>query len=535
MRPGPARVPPLLGPGPPTPGRCDVSAGSVVLDPTARNPISRSPSLSRRTPSTARVARTLGGSLALAGVLATGTVPAEGVPAAPGTARPDTARATAGSDGAGDPYFPRDGNGGYDVRRYVVEDTYRPGSGRLTGRTTVVARASRALTSFHLDLVLDVASVQVDGVPASYERPSRHELRVHHRLRAGERFRVVVRYAGRPGTVRAAGVSPFVKGHDEGLAMGEPQSGPWWFAANETPEDRARFDVRLRVPRGYQAISGGELVDRDRTARWNTSRWRLDEPVATYLAFFAAGHFDLSREEVGGLTYRYAVSERYDAEAQAAATALLRRTPEVVGWLTEQFGAHPYPESGGVVAGPAVPYALETAGRPVYPYVGGPTARSVSLLVHEQAHQWFGNSVGLRRWRDIWLHEGFATYVEWLYAEAQGGSPVRERLREEYDARPAGSAFWSVQVSDPGVQDMWHPAVYDRGAMTLAALRARVGERPFADLLRGWVTRHRGETVTGRDFRAYAEEVTGLDLDAFFDAWLDKPVKPAATAENGLA
>ncbi len=447
----------------------------------------------------------------------------------------DPARARAGSDGAGDPYFPLDGNGGYDVRRYLVENTYRPGSGRLTGRTTVVARTTRALSSFSLDLVLDVRSVQVDDVAAAFRRPSRHELRVRHALRAGERFRVVVRYSGRPGSVRATGVSPFLDGYDEGYALGEPQSGPWWFAANETPEDRARFDVRLRVPRGFQAVAGGDLVDRSRTARWTTWRWRLDEPVATYLAFFAAGRFALAREEVGGLTYRYAVSERLPGAGQDQATALLRRTPDAVGWLVEQLGPYPFAVSGGVVAGRPLSFALETATRPVYPFVGGPTAGAVSLLVHEQAHQWFGNSVGLRRWRDVWLHEGFATYAEWWYAEAHGGRTVAERLAEEYAGRPAGSPFWDVALSDPGVEQLFGAATYIRGAMTLASLRARVGDAAFAALLRGWVDRYRGRTVTTTRFRTYAEEVVGEDLDGFFSAWLDDRSRPAATAGNGLA
>jgi aminopeptidase N len=142
--------------------------------------------------------------------------------------------------------------------------------------------------------------------------------------------------------------------------------------------------------------------------------------------------------------------------------------------------------------------------------------------------------VGLRRWRDVWLHEGFATYAEWWYAEAHGGRPVAERLEKEYAARPDSSAFWDVQVSDPGVDDMFGSATYLRGAMTLAALRQRIGAAVMDGLLRGWVTRHSGETVTGRTFRAYAQRVSGEDLDGFFTAWLDDPVKPPATAGNGL-
>jgi aminopeptidase N len=416
-----------------------------------------------------------------------------------------------------------------------VEDTFRPATGRLTGRTTVDARATHALTSFSLDLVLDVASVRVDGRRAPYRRTSRHEVRVRHALRAGERFEVVVRYAGHPGSVRASGVSPFLAGYDQGYALGEPQIGPWWFAANETPADRARFDVRVRVPRGQQAVGSGALVSRTRSERWTTWRWRVDQPIATYLAFFAAGHFTLTHEEVGGLTYRYAVSRGLEGDQQLAATELLRRTPGVVGWLVDRLGRYPFAESGGVVAGRPMSFALETAGRPVYFYAGGPSERSLSLLVHEQAHQWFGDSVGLRRWRDLWLHEGPATYAEWWWEEDHGGRSVAERLAEEYDAWPASSTFWDVAIGDPGVADLWSKATYVRGAMTLAALRQRVGDDAFAALLRRWVTHYRGETVTGRTFRRFAERRTGEDLSGFFHSWLDEPVKPAATAVNGLA
>ena len=211
-----------------------------------------------------------------------GTPPTPAAPAAPvastaaGSAPPEPAAvertAAAGADGAGDPYFPLDGNGGYDVRRYRVEDTYRPGSGRLTGRTTLLATATRDLRSFSLDLVVDATSVRVDGERAAYRRPSVHELRVQHPLRAGERFEVVVHYAGRPASVRATGVQPFIDGYDEGYALGEPQIGAWWFAANETPEDRATFDIRVRVPRGFQAVSSVTFVDRSRAGRWTW--WR---------------------------------------------------------------------------------------------------------------------------------------------------------------------------------------------------------------------------------------------------------------------
>jgi aminopeptidase N len=158
----------------------------------------------------------------------------------------------------------------------------------------------------------------------------------------------------------------------------------------------------------------------------------------------------------------------------------------------------------------------------------------VPLLVHELAHQWFGDDVALRLWKDVWLNEGFATYAEWWYAEEHGGPTVATRLADAYASKPADSSFWDVQVSDPGTAQMWSNPVYVRGAMTLAALRNRIGDTDFAEVLRRWVGDHAGDHGTGEELRALAQSVSGEYLDGFFQHWLDDTSKPAATAENGL-
>ena len=442
----------------------------------------------------------------------------------------------AGSSSGGDPYFPRDGNGGYDVRHYRIADSYVPATDRLWGRTVLNAVATEELAGFHLDLALTPDRVLVDGEPAAFTKPNRHELQVTPAdlLPPGAEFTVTVRYHGHPAAVRAAGVSPFISSPGEGLAVGEPQIGAWWFAANETPEDKATYDIALRVPQGREAISNGDLVSRRTSGGWTTWQWRMADPMLTYLAFFAAGEFRLDRGRAGSLPYLYAVSRRLDPGQQDASMALLRRTPGIVSWLEQQFGPYPFTSTGGVVTGLPVWFALENQTRPVYPFVGGPGHAGVSLVVHEQAHQWFGNDVSLRRWRDIWLNEGFATYAEWLYEADHGGDPVHEQLLERYADLPAGWSFWEVEVSDPGPVDMWSDSVYERGAMTLAALRHRIGAAELDTLLREWVRVNRAGHGTGTEFRALAESVSGEELDPFFEHWLDDPVKPEPTAENGL-
>lgn len=461
-------------------------------------------------------------------VLALLLAPALLVPAAP---------ASAGPESGGDSYFPLDGNAGYQVEHYRIVDTYRPGADRLRGRTILTAVATKRLTRFHLDLALAADRVRVDGVPAVFSKPDPHELRVRPAVAvaAGETFRVVVDYHGRPGSTSAAGQRPFVHGRGEGVAAGQPQMGPWWFAANESPADKATYDIVLRVPRGREAISNGELVSRRLQGNWHRWHWRVEEPMTTYAAFFAAGQFRIERSREDGRRALYAVSERLASGAQADSLALLRTTPDVVAWLEGEFGPYPFSSIGGVVVAAPLSYLLETQTRPTYPYLGGPTSRTVSLVVHEQAHQWFGNHVAVRRWRDIWLNEGWATYAEWLHAEEHGGRDVAHRLRDVYDAWSASASFWKLRISDPGPRRMFAEAVYVRGAMTLAALRNRVGATTLTEIGRTWVERNAGGHGTDAEFRALAEELSGEDLSAFFQHWLDDTTKPADTEENGLS
>jgi aminopeptidase N len=445
-----------------------------------------------------------------------------------------------GLSSGGDPYFPLDGNRGYDVQHYRISNTYDPDTDRLVGRTTLRATATEPLTELSLDLVLPVDEVLVDGRKAEFTKPRRHELHLDPvgTLGTGDTFTVVVRYHGRPGQLDAAGASPgrdlYFHRTGETVAMGEPQNGAWWFAANETPRDKATFDIAIRVPRGVEAVSNGALVSRAKGSRWTRWHWRLSEPVATYHAFFAAGQYVLDKRTEGDLDVVHAVPRALTDAEERTALRRLRQTTEVVGWLESSLGDYPYDQTGGLITALSSSYALETATRPVYPWTGTLGSRWTALLVHEQAHQWFGNHLTLRRWRDIWLNEGFATYAEWWYAEEEGGRSVAERLAATYASIGAGQPFWEVRVSDPGPARMWDEAVYVRGAMTLAALRARIGEPGFGALLREWVTRNHAGHVTGESFRALAEEVSGEELDEFFQHWLDDPAKPAKTAENGL-
>jgi len=440
---------------------------------------------------------------------------------------------TPGSEGIGDAYFPRDGNGGIDVLAYDVRDRYRFGTRQLAGTTLLTVRATQDLSAFNLDFLLPVSRVRVDGVAADVTRPVRHEVRITPAtaLPAGRTFRVRVDYAGRPGRLSYAGESNWLASADEVVAMNEPHMAPWWFPSNDHPRDKARMDIRLTVPKGREVISNGQRIGRTVHNASATTHWRAVEPMAPYLAFFAAGSFAVDHGISRGLPWYVAASKQVPAAQRRIVMTRLRRSPVFVRWLQSQLGAYPFSTTGGVVTSLNPGFSLENQTRPVYPGLG---RGSTTLMVHELAHQWLGDSVSVDNWRDIWLNEGAATFMEKRYLETHGGRSAHAWLMDRYTSTPGGDPFWNLRIGDPGAARMFDIRIYFRGGMALQALRQRIGNADFWRVMRAWVRGHRYSNGSTDEFRAVAERISGANLSGFFDAWFFAPAKPARTRANGL-
>ncbi|MFC8434535.1 M1 family metallopeptidase [Streptomyces sp. NPDC057253] len=432
---------------------------------------------------------------------------------------------TPGGSGLRDPYFPKMGNGGYDVTHYDLDLAYAPDSDRLSGTATLTARATQDLTAFDLDLDgLDVKKVTVDGDGARWNRAGQElTVRPHDDLDEGRTFRVTVRYSGTPRTITDPDGSQegWLPTDDGAVALGEPTGSMAWFPGNHHPSDKASYDLTITVPEGLRAVSNGELTAQRTADGRTTSTWHTAEPMASYLATLAIGDYDIQRSTTPSGLPLYTAVDRTEV---AASRKVLARIPEVLRWEENTFGPYPF-SSAGVIVGPrgSAEYALETQNRPFFP---GPP--DTATLVHELAHQWYGDSVSPRSWQDMWLNEGFATYGEWLWEEKHGGRSAQQIFDEVY-ARGADDDVWSFPPAKPSsAAHISDSPVYVRGAMVLHRIRQTVGDTVFARILRGWATTHRHGTADTADFTAYVEkQAPDKDFTPIWDDWLYGDGKPA--------
>ncbi|HET6704691.1 M1 family metallopeptidase [Amycolatopsis sp.] len=432
-----------------------------------------------------------------------------------------------GAPGAGDPYFPDMGNGGYDVGHYDIRLAFTPETGAIDATTTVLATATQNLSRFDLDFQgpLTISKLSVNGRNAAFTRSGAQELVITppEGLRKGSPFVVSVSYSGVPRKIDdpALGVSGWVATKDGAVALNQPIGAATYYPVNDTPTDKATYTQAITVPAGLTALANGEPGPTTTRDHRTTFRWSMNRPMASELSMLAIGGYDVTRGvAAGGLPNITAIGKSIGTKP-GQGKVFNETTAQIVQWESSMYGPYPFDSTGGILADVGVGYSLETQGRPVYDQRTGDV--DGDLLAHELGHQWFGDSLTPARWSDIWLNEGFATYSEWLYQEKFNNIPVQQTFAKTY----AGEKDWSGEVADPGRDHIFDDLVYNRGAMTLHALRTKIGDRDFFRLLTLWPAAHRYGNVSTRQFIEFVERLTNRDLGSFFDTWLYRPGKPA--------
>ncbi|MGP4025591.1 M1 family metallopeptidase [Actinomadura sp. 3N407] len=420
-------------------------------------------------------------------------------------------------------YFPGHGDEGYAVAAYDLELDYRVGPNRLGATARLSAAAAARLDRFALDLgPFRIGRVLVDGSPARF-RHRRGRLTVTPARPVGPgAFTVEVRYTGNPSPVRSHwGGLGWEQLTDGSIVAGQPTGAPSWFPCNDRPGDKARYRIAVTTASVYTVVANGRLTGR-RTAGANTTWvYEQDEPTATYLASVQIGRY--RSLELDGPVPQHV---HYPAAQERRVRHDLARQGRMIGTFSELFGPYPFGAYTVVVADDELEIPVEAQGMSIFGtnHFDGDRGEE-RLVAHELAHQWFGNSLTVAHWRDIWLHEGFASYAEWLWSEKSGGAPAAEHARRwhaQMAARPA-----NLVLADPGSRHLFDDYVYKRGALTLHALRCATGDDAFFRTLREWTAGHRHGSVTTEDFTALAARRAGRPLDDLFSAWLyRRPLPP---------
>ena len=438
-----------------------------------------------------------------------------------------TVQTTFGSASAGDPYIPTGGNGGYLAEHYDLNLDYRVATNRLNATATITARARMRLDRFRLAFAgLSLAQVTVnDARPAKVTHAARKlVITLATTIEAGAIFVVVVRYRGAPHPVRSNwGDVGWEELADGVLVSGQPCGAPSWFPCNDHPSNKATFRITVACESGYTVVSNGALSAR--SSRSGRTSWTFDvrEPMATYLASVLIGRY--RRRDLAAAPVAHSLF--FPAHLATRVGTDFARLTEMIAFFADRFGPYPFASYSVVVTDDELEIPLEAHGLAVFGsnHVDG-NHGSDRLIAHELAHQWYGNSLTVSRWQDIWLQEGFACYAEWLWEEQRGGRTVdqlaalhRGKIRE----LPR-----DIVVGDPGPHDLFDDRVYKRGALALHAIRRALGDESFFSALRAYTAERRYGHVSTDEFVEFFAEHTGSRvIGGFVARWVQQAALPS--------
>lgn len=434
----------------------------------------------------------------------------------------------------------------YDVEAYHLSLEVDPETETLRGLVTTTATSlTPSLETFQLDLVdaMEVTMVTVDGLEVEFTHTGdRLTCGLPNPVPRGGRVAVGVEYSGSPQArdsftgfhwARTADDRPWINTSCQG-----PGAHSWWpcKASAFHPEDKPdRLSVEITVPTGLTAVSNGRLLGElelgdDRT----TFFWEHGYPLETYtvtlnVAPYVVVEQTLDLPEVGEVPFLYYVLP----ENEEKAAVQFAQVPELLRIYSEAFGPWPFPGSKfalvetnfwGMEHSTAIAYG---SSYPLWCQIEGASDRYASrnrlydyILVHEVAHEWWGNAVSASAWGDFWIHEGFGTYAEGVYVEKTLGRAAADAWFAEAGSRTLGPGrLYRGDGVDSG--GAYGSLIYSKGARVLNTLRHYIDDDDaWWRALREFNLRYRYRNASTEDFRAVVEEITGRDWRAFFDQWV---------------
>jgi aminopeptidase N len=440
--------------------------------------------------------------------------------------------ADAGSSGLGDSLYPDFGNGGYDVTHYTLDITVNDvATGDLTASTTIEANATQNLLSFNLDFVgFEISLLTVNDAAADFSRKGQ-ELTVTplKPLVQGQSFTVVVQYSGSPEEMQSLSMpvqTGWVIVDGGSFVLSEPDGSANYYPVNDHPLDKATYTFRVTVPKPLEVAANGVLTETIDNGDTSTFVFEPRDPMASYLATINVDEFDVeTMTSENGIPIRNYYSTGLSADVRKP----FARQGEMLVYFSEKFGTYPFEVYGSMLMNTEFDSALENQTLSIYgmDMIDVEDVEGTELTVaHELSHQWFGDSISVADWSDIWLNEGFATYSKGLWIEHLHGREALDAWVKSQYADVVDYPKDFVAPGNPSADDLFNDGVYVRGGLTLHALRLEVGDEAFFKILKTYFARYKNGNASTDDFIAVANEVSGKDLTGFFDSWLYNETMP---------
>ncbi|MDH3297802.1 MAG: M1 family metallopeptidase [Gemmatimonadota bacterium] len=423
---------------------------------------------------------------------------------------------------------------GVDVENYRFELTLTDTADAISGRSVVSVRFTNdGATELLLDLInlngdgrgMTVHSVTAAGAQLRYEHDSDLlTIVLPEPGRTGARLDVAIAYSGIPASGLRIGPNKY--GDRTFFSDNWPDRARHWLPTIDHPYDKAANEFVVTAPSHYQVVSNGVRIEEtDSGDGTRMTHWRQSVPIATWLYVLGVARFAV--QYVGDFEGRPIQTWVYSQDRNAGFHDFSVPTKQVMEFYADRVGPFAYEKLANITS-PATGGGMEAATAIMYGedlVTGDRSVRLRNVVIHEIAHQWFGNAVTESDWDDVWLSEGFATYFTLLFIEhaygrdefVAGLKSSAERVFRQYTDDP------DYRIVHDNLRDMRRVtsgATYQKGSWVLHMLRSRMGDEAFWTGIRSYYSRYMNANASTTDFRRAMEEASGLDLGVFFEQWL---------------